>query len=431
MTAEVGLLNKTAVALAADSAVTISSGSNRKIYQSANELFMLSKFHPVGIMIYGNANFMDISWETIIKIYRDHLGTTEKPTLEDYAADFLQFIENNHELFPEIQQQRYVRIFIHRLFESMKYLILEKFEEKDTGDEDVLKEIFDEIIDHFYKDYQGRESLERIKGKAITSAAVNSYKKKYLNLVEETKKIVFEKYSISSENNKKLESIAIQFLYKNIFPSHSGIVIAGYGNVDVFPKLNSYIIEGISNNILKFKKDRIISIDFSNTASVVPFAQSEMVYTFMEGIDPAYQNLFEKNVGLLLNMYSEMFVDFLKKNTTLDDKIIKKQLLDKNDQIIEKFINNLTKYRRQNYTDSIVGIVSVLPKDELAAMAESLVNLTSFKRRVSSDDETVGGPIDVAVISKGDGLVWIKRKHYFESELNHHFFANYYRGCYE
>jgi hypothetical protein len=39
--------------------------------------------------------------------------------------------------------------------------------------------------------------------------------------------------------------------------------------------------------------------------------------------------------------------------------------------------------------------------------------------------ETVGGPIDVCVISRGDGLVWIKRKHYFSQELNHQFFAKY------
>ncbi len=43
------------------------------------------------------------------------------------------------------------------------------------------------------------------------------------------------------------------------------------------------------------------------------------------------------------------------------------------------------------------------------------------------DAETVGGPIDVAVISKGDGFIWIKRKHYFSPELNPQFFANYYR----
>jgi hypothetical protein len=39
--------------------------------------------------------------------------------------------------------------------------------------------------------------------------------------------------------------------------------------------------------------------------------------------------------------------------------------------------------------------------------------------------ETVGEPIDVAVISKGDGFVWIKRKHYFDANVNPGFFARY------
>jgi hypothetical protein len=71
---------------------------------------------------------------------------------------------------------------------------------------------------------------------------------------------------------------------------------------------------------------------------------------------------------------------------------------------------------------------ALLPKSELAAMAEALVNLTSFKRKVSMELETVGGPIDVAVISKGDGFIWVKRKHYFTKEMNPRFFASYYRG---
>jgi hypothetical protein len=61
-------------------------------------------------------------------------------------------------------------------------------------------------------------------------------------------------------------------------------------------------------------------------------------------------------------------------------------------------------------------------------MAESLVNLTAFKRRMTSvETDTVALPIDVAVISKGDGFIWIKRKHYFEPPLNPHFISNYYR----
>ena len=80
---------------------------------------------------------------------------------------------------------------------------------------------------------------------------------------------------------------------------------------------------------------------------------------------------------------------------------------------------------QRDYIDRVVHMVEFLPKDELAYMAESLVNMTAFKRKVTNDSETVGGPIDVAVISKGDGFVWIKRKHYFDGGLNNHYFEKF------
>ena len=66
--------------------------------------------------------------------------------------------------------------------------------------------------------------------------------------------------------------------------------------------------------------------------------------------------------------------------------------------------------RDKLYTDPVVSVLRLLPKQELAAVAEALVNLQSFKRRVSWDQETVGGPVDVAIISKADGFSWVKRK---------------------
>lgn len=67
------------------------------------------------------------------------------------------------------------------------------------------------------------------------------------------------------------------------------------------------------------------------------------------------------------------------------------------------------------------------PKEVLAELAESLVSITSLRQRVSGDLETVGGPVDVALISKGEGFIWIKRKHYFDTELNPHYTTNYFR----
>ena len=109
-----------------------------------------------------------------------------------------------------------------------------------------------------------------------------------------------------------------------------------------------------------------------------------------------------------------------------------KEVSDKIDTVIRDnyglMLADIDSYIDNNTVSDIVETTKSLPKDELAAMAETLVNLTSFKKRVSGEEETVGGPIDVAVISKGDGFVWIKRKHYFDSKYNPHFMENYFRG---
>ena len=97
MTAEVAVLNKSAVALAADSAVTVDRSSreqqSQKTYHTANKLFTLSKHHPVGVMIYGRADFMGVPWETIVKLYRRRLGLKSFPTVRDYVEDLIDFIE--------------------------------------------------------------------------------------------------------------------------------------------------------------------------------------------------------------------------------------------------------------------------------------------------------------------------------------------------
>lgn len=67
MTAEIALLNKEGVALAADSAVTIRTPGGIKIIPSVNKIFTLSKYHPVGVMVYGNAQLLEVSWELLVK----------------------------------------------------------------------------------------------------------------------------------------------------------------------------------------------------------------------------------------------------------------------------------------------------------------------------------------------------------------------------
>jgi hypothetical protein len=92
MTAEIAIANKTAIALAADSKVTLSNGGQQKTYDTVDKIFSLSKTEPVGAMIYGSADFMGFPWETILKEYRRRNPTKVFSTIFDWAADLKSFL---------------------------------------------------------------------------------------------------------------------------------------------------------------------------------------------------------------------------------------------------------------------------------------------------------------------------------------------------
>lgn len=73
---------------------------------------------------------------------------------------------------------------------------------------------------------------------------------------------------------------------------------------------------------------------------------------------------------------------------------------------------------RRPVLDEVRDLVQAMPKREVAEFAESLVAMTAVRRKMSLQSETVGGPVDVAVMSRHEGFVWVKRKHYFPLDLN-------------
>src|SRR5262245_312379 len=119
MTSEVVLMNRLAVALAADSAATIETARGRKIFQSANKLFTLSKFYPVGVMIYNNAKILDVPWETVIKLYRQVLGDRSFRTLAEYAEHFLSFLNDNEAFFPKTRQEEVYLEAVDKFFREL------------------------------------------------------------------------------------------------------------------------------------------------------------------------------------------------------------------------------------------------------------------------------------------------------------------------
>ncbi|MEJ1959922.1 MAG: hypothetical protein WDM70_11300 [Nitrosomonadales bacterium] len=72
MTSEVLMLNKHAVVIAADSAVTTGRDPHPRYSKSANKIFDLSIHGNVAVTIFAAAEIDNVPWELVLKQFRKH-----------------------------------------------------------------------------------------------------------------------------------------------------------------------------------------------------------------------------------------------------------------------------------------------------------------------------------------------------------------------
>ncbi len=298
------------------------------------------------------------------------------------------------------------------------------FVENNKADSLKINNETSKVISHRFNDFKKIKFAKRMSSKTF-----QKFLTKYSSILNKAIDETFENLTISKENRELLHKIGCYLNTKEIFPPKgtSGIVIAGYGNNDVFPSIVEYEVETVVDNKLKYREKYRYSIDIDGTALIYPFAQYDVVHTFLKGIDPSCRNVLESYLSELLDKYPDYIIKALTNLSESEHNELIKKLKTSGKKLLEEYRQNMDQYCRKYYVDPVLNSVATLPKTELADMAEALVSLTSFKRRVSADAETVGGPVDVALISKGDGFIWIKRKHYFKPELNYAFFQNYFK----
>lgn len=421
MTSEVVVMNKEAVAIAADSAATL---TGEKIFQT-NKIFTLSKRHPVGIMIYGGSQFMGVQWEIVIKEFRKHIGIKKYDFIEKYTEEFLKFLKSYPPLVEDIdkrifQQIEWISQDIYRnICEDIKREVNEYIENNGEISENSVKEITEAVITEIEEQCKIMPFPE-----SFSAEDADKLKRQYQKVIKGKIFNIFENLPIHDKNESLINIAISAYIKVFLLKQSSGIVIVGYGEKEIFPSFIQIKIFGLLNGTLKKAEISKRSINFNLQSMVSSFAQGDMVTTFMEGIDPAIATKYKETFRLLFEEYKSMVLDSFIPPDKKEDA--EKKLNQINYEVTTKFHNQLDNYIFSNLTRPIIDIVSHLPKDELSEMAESLVNLTSLRRRVSRDQESVGGPVDVAIISKGDGFIWVKRKHYFDSNLNPQFMQNYY-----
>jgi hypothetical protein len=418
MTCEVAVANRLAIALAADSAVTFTEPGKTTYASGANKIFQLAADAPVAVMINNSNSLGGVPWELIIKVYRGKLGKGTFPTLQGYWDNFLTFLNDPaHGLLPaglrDLNGKRAIGLAAVQVVKEVTATDKRLCDPSTPGA--TLSQIWtqglaDLIATHLAPatPFNGLNAADQAPLLAKHLAALTTSVEEYL----QQDWAHLKAHIVTADLLDAASELA--FKRPDVILASTGIVIAGFGDDDFLPGYLSKEVFGFVGEPVAWRDDKSGNVDYSTKTSLIEaFAKADMVETFSQGASPevwkAVEKAFESHAAAVADASCKA-AGITSPNTTQIAAAVQAQA--------DAFRLEWTTATFRAHYMPLWSSVASLNVEELAELAETLVLLESLKEKVTSRTQSVGGPIDVAVITKSEGLVWIKRKLYFDPALN-------------
>ena len=410
MTALVGVLNKRGAAVAADSAMTVFGNGSSKIYNNEQKIFPLSDKNPIGVMICNNLNFLTTPWSLIFELYKAERGDRKFPSLTGYVEDFIDFISSMKNLQAKEEKDVYYRNSFNNLLDAFRSIY------SDKCDEELDKELVfpgDELSRACYG-YTFEVLKDAIFADEILPLLKTFSLKKFYNEIVEPNREYFEEERKQFPRMQEGEWEELLKYFHRILinddfnpPLGTEIIFVGYGEEDIFPASQRLFVSGMVGDKIKYKIEEISEITHALSAEIRPFAQTDVMLTLMKGVSPkSDQEYRDATIELEEGVIAEITEIFEKENVS--SKIIKK-IKDLNyEKVHQRYIDRIDNFIHENFISGVVTALDFFNLEEMAKMAENLIAVTNLQRHISSSEESVGGPIEVAIITKTDGFKWIK-----------------------
>lgn len=285
MTAIVGVLNRRGLAFAADSAATHRSASGMKISNNANKIFSLSKYHPVGVAIYNNLDFMGVPWDSIIKQFRNSQKEKKYDTLKGYAKPFFSFVRSYCSNLIKQEETDVIKHIVHSYFNEVYNITKQKLGcDMDDSNASPFLTIMAEQFDDFEKKFKSDKAED------FEDYKESDFEKHVKDTIDSKLSPIISNPSCPADFRKKFcSSLFALICHKShiyLDNLYTGIVFFGYGDKDLFPSLYQYKVTCAVCNRIKYTREYQYNIcSAPGDALIIPFAQTDVSNTVVRAVE--------------------------------------------------------------------------------------------------------------------------------------------------
>lgn len=423
MTAQVALLNGLGVALASDSAVTYGA----KVLNSSEKIFELHMPHKVAVLTSGRADFMGIPWEVVLSAWSQ---TLDRPLLSinDYRESLYKFIRT---FLPDAgglseEEKAYLRSSYwgpRGAFEAIKGILgdvliphyealldaetLQLFMSNEVWTDEFRVQMTSLITAEALAQIQSRfedKTRERRQfyepAPVIKESLARVWIDKYWLEYSRTPSEDLQAWPDIPELDSMVNDLWSTYVLHADYEGESWVNFLGFGSGDLFPSQAGVFMHGVLNGSLikRFESES----PSSSRSRPFFFGQSDAIRNITSGddnllIDTAVQTS-EKTLSNIYERISDVMVDELEST-----KEYIKQSLEEGGLAAEMRRAGDTQ-RQQPFLRAI----DMAPIADLAEFAAQLVGVQAASAAMTQDNPSVGGPVDVAIITHRKGFEWVR-----------------------
>ena len=427
MTAVVGILNKRGIAIAADSAVTIRRDRKQKIENSANKMLRMSNVSSISIMIVGAASFLNTPWDVIVRRYRQKHGNLPLPTVQACIDDFFSYMTTEKIFLSDEEQKDYLNFNLRKFWDDVICAIpkIKLDQKKVVQNRKQIIRAFRARINSGIKFFRKSEIIPEFKDYTIKqfeeylgSMIDELFKTKTVNINTpfiDKDNIPSKKYpeDILSEIKKQFIEGFFSYLTYGWADGNTQLIFSGYGDEEEYPVMIRVMVNhGFDNRICHyiFPED-VHAISETNPVAICPYAQADIMEAILTGIDPeSYHEICDDFREMFKNIINGISSDYMFEEGYEEINANLKKV--KSSDLIRQFKQYANSIRESERRQWLKALHNYSLQD-MAHLAENLIAMTSFERHMTFSQEGVGGPIDLAVISKNEGFVWLNRKSWY------------------
>lgn len=413
MTSQVVLSNGFGVAIASDSAMTF--GESRT-YDTAEKVFPVPAPHQIAALHSGSVFFHEMPFQSLFSEWCRSLPAEPLPTVNEYASHFLAWLVQTT---PKISTQNQINLY-GSIFNNCLGEIWGDYQEiLKNGSDDPLGNIKEKV----------RQLTVNISSwKPVANMNSDLVERLFVRHAEWNQgRIDF--YFDDCESDEELEKISLQYVKQTLLTGYwanvASLAFCGYGKTELLPATFQVDIYGALDKTPMWRVLDQSSFSAEHGGKwfhILPLGQTAAIHEFLKGIDSQVFEIAEEIACDASDIGESSMKEFLEASfieqhaplqltAQIQFALQNSERLAKVGKEVRELANNrLTKHMEETRLERLREVVAGIPTATLASVAQSLISIVPLRQALSGELGTVGGPIDVATITRAEGFKWVQHK---------------------